>query len=228
MNEITRLRRARPDCSELSVDREALFAAIIAQPTDRSAPPASVRRRRGRRRKLVLAVALALLVVLTAGTALAVTGVIGWHDDTRIISDPVEWQKLYRDAQSKLTMPPGVKWPARTLPANSVTSPLQPGGQAVDISQVAWECYWADAIKRGDASAGRRARAALTDIARHHILVAPEGTSENTAPDGQIDGPVAIYADDGGFEHFTKMIADAAAGDPATLIQSCRANGPVE
>jgi hypothetical protein len=38
---------------------------------------------------------------------------------------------------------------------------------------------------------------------------------------------VAIYADDGGFEYFTKMIADAAAGHPATLIQSCRANGPV-
>jgi hypothetical protein len=153
--------------------------------------------------------------------------VIGWHDDTRIISDPVEWQKLYRDAQSKLTMPPGTKWPVRTLQANTVTSPLQPGGEAVAISQVAWECYWADAIKQGDGQAGRQAQAALTDIARHHILVAPEGTSENTAPNGHVDGPVAIYADDGGFEYFTKMIADAAAGHPATLIQSCRANGPV-
>ena len=38
--------------------------------------------------------------------------------------------------------------------------------------------------------------------------------------------PVAVFADDGGYQFKMRMYADAAAGHPQELIQSCRANGP--
>ena len=38
--------------------------------------------------------------------------------------------------------------------------------------------------------------------------------------------PVAAFADDGGYQMKQAMYADAAAGHPHSLIQSCRANGP--
>jgi hypothetical protein len=68
------------------------------------------------------------------------------------------------------------------------------------------------------------AQGALADINAHHTLVAPNGSSENVAPPSNIKGPFEIFAPDGGFQFVTKMYADAAAGRPAMLFQSCRVN----
>jgi hypothetical protein len=219
-----RLDRARPGISD-GIDRDALFAQIVATRQDREQPQLS---RSGRRRLLIGCIALAVLC-LTAGTAFAVTGfnLFGWHTDTTIVNSPREWQRLYRDATRKLTLPPGEHWPIRTLPPDTVTSRTQPGGTAVAISQTAWECYWVDAIRHGDTAAAQRAHSALDDLLAHHVVVAPPGSPENVAPPAGTKPPFAIFASDGGIQYTRRMYRDAAAGRPATLIQSCRANGPV-
>jgi hypothetical protein len=221
MNSIDRLIQARPPAPRIA-DRERLFAHIVAMPQE---PRAAAAPRTARRRLAIACVAIALLG-LTAGTALAVTHLLGWHTDTSIVDRPKQWQALYRAATRKLTLPPGEHWPARTLPRHTVTARTQPGGTAVAISQEAWECYWADAIRRGDAAAGNRAHAALDDLVAHHIVVAPPGSPENVAPPAGTETPFAIYASDGGFGYIKHMYAQAAAGHPRLLEQSCRANGP--
>lgn len=219
-----RLLRARPDIPD-AIDRDALFAQIVATAQDHEQPQMS---RSGRRRLAIGCIAVAVLC-LTAGTAFAVTGfnLFGWHTDTTIVKNPREWQRLYHDATRELTLPPGEHWPDRTLPPDTVTSRTGPAGTAVAISQTAWECYWVGAIRRGDGTAGRQAHAALDDLLAHHIVVAPPGSPENVAPPAGTKPPFEIYASDGGIQFVRKMYRDAANGHPANLIQSCRANGPV-
>jgi hypothetical protein len=219
-----RLLRARPDIAD-AIDRDVLFAQIVATAQDHEQPRMS---RSGRRRLAIGCIAVAVLC-LTAGTAFAVTGfnLFGWHTDTTIVKNPREWQRLYHDATRELTLPPGEHWPDRTLPPDTVTSRTGPAGTAVAISQTAWECYWVDAIRHGDGTAGRQAHTALDDLLAHHILVAPPGSPENVAPPAGTKPPFEIYASDGGIQYVRKMYRDAANGHPATLIQSCRANGPV-
>ena len=219
-----RLLRARPDITD-AIDRDALFAQIVATAQDHEQPQMS---RSGRRRLAIGCIAVAVLC-LTAGTAFAVTGfnLFGWHTDTTIVKNPREWQRLYHEATRELTLPPGEHWPDRTLPPDTVTSRTGPAGTAVAISQTAWECYWVDAIRRGDGTAGRQAHAALDGLLAHHIVVAPPGSPENVAPPAGTKPPFEIYASDGGIQYVRKMYRDAANGHPANLIQSCRANGPV-
>jgi hypothetical protein len=219
-----RLLRARPDVPD-AIDRDALFAQIVATAQDYEQPQMS---RSGRRRLAIGCIAVAVLC-LTAGTAFAVTGfnLFGWHTDTTIVKNPREWQRLYHDATRELTLPPGEHWPDRTLPPDTVTSRTGPAGTAVAISQTAWECYWVGAIRHGDGTAGRQAHAALDDLLAHHIVVAPPGSPENVAPPAGTKPPFEIYASDGGIQFVRKMYRDAANGHPANLIQSCRANGPV-
>jgi hypothetical protein len=221
---IDRLERACPDIAD-AIDRDALFAQIVATPQDHEQAQMS---RSGRRRLAIGCIAVAVLC-LSAGTAFAVTGfnLFGWHTDTTIVKNPREWQRLYHDATRELTLPPGEHWPDRTLPPDTVTSRTGPAGTAVAISQTAWECYWVDAIRHGDGTAGRQAHTALDDLLAHHILVAPPGSPENVAPPAGTKPPFEIYASDGGIQFVRKMYRDAANGHPATLIQSCRANGPV-
>jgi hypothetical protein len=57
-------------------------------------------------------------------------------------------------------------------------------------------------------------------------VVAPAGSPENVAPPAGTRPPFAIFADDGGLQHFRRIYARAAAGHPRLLFQSCRANGP--
>jgi hypothetical protein len=216
-----RLVRARPPAAAMA-DRDGLFARIVAQPQE----PAPARAPRSAQRRVAIACVAVALLGLTAGTALAVTRLLGWHTDTTIVDQPRQWQKLYHAATLKLTLPPGEHWPARTLPRNTVTARTQPGALAVGISQVAWECYWADAIRTGDAAAGRQAHAALDDLVAHHIVVAPPGSPENVAPPAGTEQPFAIYASDGGIQFVRRSYAQAAAGHPKLLDQSCRANGP--
>jgi hypothetical protein len=221
MNAIDRLRTARPPVEPVSLDREALLTSITDRPQERG------RRTLPRRRTLALAAAVAG-VALTAGTAFAYTHhLLGWHEETHLVTTPRQWRSLYRQATRQLVLPPGVAWPARTLPPHTVTSVREPGGIAVAISRTAWECYWAGALRRGDVAAQRRARAALADIMAHHTLVAPPGSSENVAPPEGTVGPYEIFADDGGIQFVRRMYRQAAAGDARLITQSCRVNGPV-
>ena len=220
MTAMDRLRTARPASVPIEADREALFDRIVAAP-----PTGAGARPPRRRRKLVLIAAVGLVVALTAGTALAVgTGLLGWHTDNSLVQKPREWRRLYREATHDLRLPPGMAWPYRTLPPNSITSRNEPGGMAVGIAQVAWECYWTEAIRAGDTQAGRTAQAALTDIVRHHIVVAPPGSPENVAPPAGTKPPFEIYASDGGLAYVKHAYKLAAAGDPTGVAQSCRAN----
>jgi hypothetical protein len=218
MNAMDRLRAARPAPVPVEADREALFARVVAAPATGGARPAR------RRRRLVLVAAVVLAVALTAGTALAVSGLLGWHTDNVFVSKPREWRKLYREATQDLRLPPGMAWPYRTLPPNSITNRTEPGGMAVGIAQVAWECYWAEAIRANDTRAENSARSALADIVRHHIVVAPPGSPENVAPPVGTTPPFEIYASDGGLGYAKHNYALAAAGDRSGVAQSCRAN----
>jgi hypothetical protein len=220
MNAMDRLHASRPASVPIEADREALFDRIVATPTG-GAPARPTRRRR----KLVLVAAVGLAVVLTAGTAIAVTtNLFGWHADNTFIKDPRVWRKLYRDATHELRLPPGMAWPYRTLAPHTITNRSEPGGMAVGISQTAWECYWTEAIRAGDTQAQGSARTALTDLVRHHIVVAPPGSPENVAPPAGTKPPFAIFASDGGIRYVKHNYALAAAGDPSGVAQSCRAN----
>lgn len=217
---IEQLRRARPAPVRLTQDPDGLFAAITSAPRE-SAP----RRRPVRRRAVVVVAAVVGAIIITAGSAFAIANILGWHDAKVLVKTPGEWQALYVAAQRDLTLPPGQSWPQRSLPADSVTSRYQPGGEAVAIAQSSWECYWAHAIHTGDVAAQHRAHAALEHLLAHHIVVAPDGSSENAEPPSSVRMPVEIYADDGGIQYVQRMYDQAAAGHPALLDESCRANG---
>ena len=87
---IDRLERARPDIAD-AIDRDALFAQIVADP---AGSRAAADQPLGRRRLAIGCIAVAVLC-LTAGTAFAVTGfnLFGWHTDTTIVKSPREWQR---------------------------------------------------------------------------------------------------------------------------------------
>jgi len=227
MNTMQRLRTARPAGANLTVDRDALFAGIVASASGPADAGRGRRRRHRPRRKLVVVTVVAAVAVLAAGSTLGIAGLLGWHTDNSLVTNPREWRALYRAATRELTLPPGVKWPYRTLAPNSVTSRNLPGGMAVGISQLAWECYWVSAIRTDNVTGQQRARLALANIVRHHIAVAPPGSPENVAPPATVKPPFEIYASDGGLQADKHMYAEAAAGNPAGIAQSCRANGPI-
>jgi hypothetical protein len=220
MNAMERLRTAVPEPVELGLDREALRAAILDSHIDvpRARRPALRRRRR------IIILGIAVVAALTIGTALAAGGLLGWHTDNSLVKSPREWRSLYRRATRELTLPAGMRWPYRTLAPNNVTSRDEPGGMAVGIAQVAWECYWTEAIRAGDSTAEQQSQAALTDIVGHHIVVAPPGSPENVAPPAGTRPPFEIYASDGGLAYDRHSYALAATGDPSGIAQSCRAN----
>jgi hypothetical protein len=209
------LRRMNPVPEAASVDGAELYDRITTLPRDEL-----LRTRRSPYRRRVALVAVGLVVVaLLATTALAISG---WFGD--VVKPPVTRQE-YRNAQDELTLPPGATWPELNVDPNSVTSRGGGGSSAVMIAMGSWECYWADAIKSGDEQAQQRAHAELNSLFANHVVIAPAGASENWFPTGHAF-PVVAFADDGGYEYKQQMYADAAAGRPKTLFQSCRANGP--
>jgi hypothetical protein len=208
------LRRLNPAPEAASVDGAELFERITSLPQE--AKP-SARRAPYRRRFALAAVALVVMALL-ATTAFAISG---WFGD--VVKPPVTKQE-YRNAQDELTLPPGATWPELNVPQNTVTSRGGGGADAVMIAMGSWECYWAGAIKSGDQQAQDDAHAALTALLRDHVVIAPAGASENWMPTGKF--PVVAFADDGGYQYKQKIYADAAAGKPHDLIQSCRVNGP--
>ena len=213
-NAFSRLRAANPVTAAPAVEADALFDRIVSL-------PAEARRARSRpsRRMLVL-VAVALVAAIATSTAVALTHWV-FGD---VVHAPVS-RAEYRRAQTILELPPGFAWPAIAFRADTVMVRGGGGSMAVSIDQSAWECYWAGAIHRGDDGAAARARGVLDDLMTNRISVAPKGAPENWAPTGATF-PHLVYADDGGYQVKQRMYAAAAAGKPAQLEQSCRANGP--
>jgi hypothetical protein len=209
------LRRLNPVPEAPSVDVADLFERITSLPRDERSPQ---RRFTARRRVALVTVGLVVMALL-ATTALAISG---WFGD--VVKPPVTRQE-YRNAQDVLTLPPGATWPELNVPSNSVTTRGGGGSYAVMIAMTKWECYWVDAIATGDEQAQQRSHAELKALLNDHAVIAPAGASENWAPTGH-PFPVAAFADDGGYQYKQAMYADAAAGRPKLLIQSCRANGP--
>jgi hypothetical protein len=212
---LNRLRAANPFSPATAVDAEALFDRIVLEPRDRRL--ARTPRRRTRRPAVVLVAAVVACGLLASGA------VSGWF--THIITGPTVAAE-YAAAKKQLTMPPGYDWPPLNWPSNSVTSRGAGGSFAVSLDQDAWECYWVGAIHSGDAAGQRRAKAALDDLMTNHIVVAPKGSPEDYTPPQSARTPTLAFADDGGYQHKQRMYADAAAGKPKLLEQSCRANGP--
>ena len=211
----SRLRAANPVPAVTAVDADALFDRITSTAVEFPSRRAS----RRRRRLIVAAVALVLAAVL-ASTAPAISN---WLGD--IIGGPGVTSE-YGTAQGRLTLPPGYDWPPLNFPANSVTSRGAGGSFAVNIAQAAWECYWVKEIRAGDVAEQRRAHAAVSDLLANDVVVAPKGASENWMPPQATATPTAVYADDGGYQYKQRMYAQAAAGRPRLLEQSCRANAP--
>jgi hypothetical protein len=209
---LTRLRRANPEPVAPNVDPGNLFAEITALPQERP----SARRRRG----LVLAVSFALMVIV-ASTAYAVSN---WVFHSAV--EPPVTRREYREAQSRLVLPPGYTWPSMYIPANSVTSPGAGGSHAVLAAQNLWECYWVKAIRTGDAAAQRRSHAMLLSLLQNNMVEAPVGAPEDWIPSNPPSVPFAVFAHDGGLDWIRQTYALAAAGRPQRLEQSCRANTP--
>ena len=209
------LRRLNPVPQTASVDGAELFEQITSLPQDER-PTAG--RSPNRRRVALVAVALAATAIL-ATTAFAVAN---WFGD---VVKPAVTKQEYKTAQSELRLPPGVTWPELNVDPNSVTSRGGGGSSAVMVAMGSWECYWADAIKSSDEQAQQQAHAELNSLFANHVVIAPAGASENWFPTGH-PFPVVAFADDGGYEYKQQMYADAAAGRPKQLFQSCRANGP--
>jgi hypothetical protein len=216
----TRLRQANPVPATVAPEDSALFARIVATPGDptlasRRPPRLSVKRRR-----VVIAAVAAVVAALLASTAFAVSQLLG-----RDVVKPVVTRQEYLAAQKQLALPPGAKWSEFNTPdGNSVTSRGAGGGRAVLVAMNAWECYWVAAIQRGDATAGRQAHAQLDKLLANNVLEAPAGASENWTPTPLPTHPFVAFARDGGLDWIRNNYVQAAAGHPAGLAQSCRAN----
>ena len=212
---LIRLRQANPVPPTLFVDGTDLFAQITSQP-----PNADLRERSPRRRRLVLGLAVVAAAGVLASAAYAVSNWVVADD----IVTPNVTQQEYLDAQRVLSVPPGFHWPTIHYEPNSVTGRGAGGGNAVLIAQTAWECYWVQAIRRGDRPAQRRSHAELQNLLDHNIRVAPIGASENWMPASPPKVPTAVFAHDGGLDWIKQGYAMAAAGNPERIAQGCRAN----
>lgn len=209
-----RLREANPCPRAAAAPAADLFARIIAGPGD-----PRLRLPDGGRRRRVLVLALAVMILL-ASTAFAVSN---WLGDA--VKPPVT-KGEYRAAQHQLTLPPGYSWPALHIEPDSLTGRGAGGGHAVLAAENAWECYWVKAISTGNSVAQRRAQSELEAILDNDIIVAPKDASENWTPPNPPATPYAVFADDGGLQWLRETYAQAAAGHPQHLIDSCRANAP--
>ena len=71
---------------------------------------------------------------------------------------------------------------------------------------------------------GQRAHDELNRLLAHNVIEAPAGASEDWVPSPFPSVPFAKWAHDGGLDWVRQNYALAAAGHPARLAQSCRAN----
>lgn len=215
---LNRLSAANPYAASTGVDADALFHRIVLEPGDSRL--ARRQRPRHRRRALVLVVAIVACGLL-ASVAYGISSLLGGAT----IGGPTV-KAEYAAAQKQLSLPPGYAWPPLRWPPHSVTSLGAGGSFAVVIDQVTWECYWVKAIHGDVVPAERRAQAALDDLMTNHVVIAPAGASENWSPPQATQIPTLVVADDGGYQYTRRSYAEAAAGKPSLLEESCRANGP--
>jgi hypothetical protein len=208
-----RLRAANPVPDLAPVDAPHLLLSITSQDRGTRAP-----RRLPRRRVLVVAVVVLAALALLTTAVFAVPRLI-----EAVWVKPEVTRHEYRQAQSALTLPPGYDWPRLHVPANTVTSPGAGGGDAVMAAMWAWEGYWLTAIKNGDSAAQVRSHTELLSLL-DHVLIVPNGVSENWTPPSPPPGPYAKFADDGGIEFLRKAFSQAAAGHPELLRQEWLAN----
>jgi hypothetical protein len=213
---LNRLSAANPFRAATAVDAEALFDRIVLTQPDRRL---GGKPRSRRRTTLVLVTAVVVFGLLASG-AYGISNLLG-----SVIGGPTV-KSEYLKAEKQLTLPPGYTWPALHWPAHTVTSDGAGGAFAVNAAQGIWECYWVGAIKNGDVAAERRAHAALDDLLTNHAVIAPNGASENWSPSNAESTPTMVFADDGGYQFKQRAYAEAAAGNPRLLRESCRANGP--
>jgi hypothetical protein len=205
---IDRLAAANPIPTAPALDDRALFDRIVALPQER-------RRRLRKRTAIVLAFAVAAIIASTT------YGVSSW---LVAVKPPVTIRE-YREAQQVLPLPPGATWPGYRFQAETVMSPGAGGSIAVSQAIGAWECYWGSAIRRDDAAAARRAHDELSTLLRDNVVIAPKDAPENYAPPYDPKHPLAVFADDGGYQYKERIYAEAAAGAPERLFESCAANG---
>jgi hypothetical protein len=211
---LLRLRRANPAPVDVDIEAPDLYAQIVRTPPDtRLAGP----QRSLRRPTLVVALVIVVLAAL-ASTAFALSN---WFGDA--VKPPVT-EREYRAAQHELALPPGYRWPALPIEANTVTSRGAGGGHAVLVAQNDWECYWVDAIRRGDVASQSRAQRVLDTLLLRNVIVAPPGAPENWTPPDPPDRPFVVFAHDGGYDWKRATYALAAAGKTERLRQSCTAN----
>ena len=209
----TRLRAANP-VAGAQLEADDLFNRIVALPAE------TVRQRPRRNRRMLVLVATTFIAAIVASTAYALQH---WVFPP-VVHAPVS-RAEYKRAQTILGLPPGYTWPAIDFRADTVMVRGGGGSMAVSIDQSAWECYWVGAIKRGDTAAAARAQLVLDDLMKNRISVAPAGAPENWGPTDKTF-PWLVFANDGGYQFKQRIYAAAAAGKPAGLEQSCRANGP--
>jgi hypothetical protein len=216
MNDTTliRLRAANPVAEAPVLVNAPLFDRIVALPAE------TERGRTRRNGRMFVLVAATFVAAVVASTAYALTRWV-FPDVVHASVSRAE----YRRAQTILDLPPGYTWPAIDFQADTVMVRGGGGSMAVSIDQSAWECFWVGAIERGDTAAATRAQAVLDDLMRTRISIAPRGAPENWAPENATF-PHLVYADDGGYQFKQRIYAEAAAGRPGGLEQSCRANGP--
>ena len=210
---LARLRAANPVAATQVAD-DVLFDRIVALPAD--AP----RRRARRNRRMLVLVAAAFVAAIAASTAYALSHWVF----TDVVRAPVS-RAEYKKAQTILDLPPGYTWPAIDFRDDSVMVRGGGGSMALSIDQSAWECYWVGALERRDTAEAARAHGVLDDLMKNRMSIAPAGAPENWAPENATF-PHLVFADDGGYQFKQRIYAEAAAGKPAGLEQSCRANGP--
>ena len=211
---LTRLRAANPVTEAPTIGNDPLFDRIVALPAE------AARRRPRPTRRMIVLVAVVFVAAVAASTAYSLTHWV-FPD---VVRAPVS-RAEYERAQTILQLPPGYTWPAIDFRANTVMVRGGGGSMAVSIDQSAWECYWVDSIKRGDSAGATRAHTVLDDLMKNRISIAPEGAPENWGPTNKTF-PWLVFADDGGYQFKQRIYAEAAAGKPAGLEQSCRVNRP--
>ena len=213
--------------AELLARRTAITARVRG-----AVDPASERSARPRRTGRTLALA-AVTAIAVAGVAVA-AGVRPWQRDEARQVGPEKagavFQHEYRAAQRALRLPPGVSWPERSAPPDSVI-PTGRGGlgesTAVVVALGAWECYVVGAHDRGDAAAVAGGIAALGELVANHIVDVPPGTPEDGAAPSSLPGPIAQFVpnDEPTAVLFGRWSREAAAGDVSHLREACTANG---
>ena len=123
-------------------------------------------------------------------------------------------------------LPPGVVWPKPDVAPDDTGVTRRGGGgsRAVHIAMNAWECYWVDAIRRGDDRAAERAHDELNRLLANNVFLAPEGAPEEWVPSPFPSVPFIATSDADGLAWTRRSYDRAAAGHPREVAQSCRAN----